>query len=89
MLYRHALRNALLPIVTVVGGHVGTVLTGAVLTEIVFAWPGLGRLLFDATLSRDYPLLMAIFLLLSISVVLANLVTDLVYVAIDPRVRYT
>ena len=89
VLYRHALRNALLPIVTVVGGHVGTVLTGAVLTEIVFAWPGLGRLLFDATLSRDYPLLMAIFLLLSISVVLANLVTDLVYVAIDPRVRYT
>jgi peptide/nickel transport system permease protein len=87
--YRHALRNALLPIVTVVGGHVGTLLTGAVLTEIVFAWPGLGRLLFDATLSRDYPLLMAIFLLLSISVILANLVTDLVYVAIDPRVRYT
>ena len=89
VLYRHALRNALLPIVTVVGGHVGTVLTGAVLTEIVFAWPGLGRLLFDATLSRDYPLLMAIFLLLSISVILANLVTDLVYVVIDPRVRYT
>lgn len=87
--YRHALRNALLPVVTVIGGHVGSLLTGAVLTEIVFAWPGLGRLLFDATLARDYPLLMAIFLLLSISVILANLATDLVYTAIDPRVRYS
>ena len=87
MLYRHALRNAVLPVVTVVGSQVGTLLTGAVLTEIVFAWPGLGRLLFDATLSRDYPLLMAIFLLLSISVIAANLVTDLLYSAIDPRVR--
>ena len=89
VLWRHALRNALLPVVTVVGGHVGTLVTGAVLTEIVFAWPGLGRLLFDATLARDYPLLMAIFLLLSISVILANLVTDLVYTAIDPRVRFS
>lgn len=88
VLYRHALRNALLPVVTVVGGHVGTLVTGAVLTEIVFAWPGLGRLLFDATLSRDYPLLMAIFLLLSLSVILANLLTDLTYLLIDPRVRY-
>jgi peptide/nickel transport system permease protein len=88
LFYRHALRNALLPVVTVVGSHVGTLITGAVLTEIVFAWPGLGRLLFDATLSRDYPLLMAIFVLLSATVVLANLLTDLAYTAIDPRVRY-
>jgi peptide/nickel transport system permease protein len=88
VLHGHALRNALLPVVTVIGGHVGTLVTGAVLTEIVFAWPGLGRLLFDATLSRDYPLLMAIFLLLSITVTLANLLTDLVYSSIDPRVRY-
>ena len=88
VLYRHALRNVLLPVVTVVGGHVGTLVTGAVLTEIVFAWPGLGRLLFDATLSRDYPLLMAIFLLLSITVIVANLATDLVYMLLDPRVRY-
>jgi peptide/nickel transport system permease protein len=88
VLYRHALRNALLPVVTVVGGHVGTLLAGAVLTEIIFAWPGLGRLLYDATLARDYPLLMAIFLVVSTSVVLANLLTDLVYTALDPRVRY-
>lgn len=88
VLYRHALRNALLPVITVVGGHVGTLLAGVVLTEIIFAWPGLGRLLFDATLSRDYPLLMAIFLVVSASVVVVNVVTDVAYVALDPRVRY-
>ena len=88
VLYRHALRNALLPVVTVVGGHVGTLLAGAVLTEIIFAWPGLGRLLYDATLSRDYPLLMAIFLVVSASVIVVNLLTDLAYSALDPRVRY-
>jgi peptide/nickel transport system permease protein len=88
VVYRHALRNALLPVVTVVGGHVGTLLTGAVLTEIIFAWPGLGRLLYDATLTRDYPLLMAMFQVTTITVILANLMTDLVYAAMDPRVRY-
>ena len=88
VLYRHALRNALLPVVTVVGGHIGTLLAGAVLTEIIFAWPGLGRLIYDATLSRDYPLLMAIFLVVSASVILVNLLTDLSYALLDPRVRY-
>ena len=87
VLRRHALPNALLPVVTVVGGHFGTMLTGAVLTEIIFAWPGLGRLLYDATLARDYPLLMSIFLIASASVVFANLLTDLAYGALDPRVR--
>ena len=86
-LYRHALPNVLLPVVTVVGNQFGTLLTGAVLTEIIFAWPGLGRLLFDATLTRDYPLLMAIFIVASASVILANLVTDLAYGVLDPRVR--
>lgn len=89
VLTRHALRNALLPVVTVVGGHVGTMLTGAALTEVIFAWPGLGRLLLDATLSRDYPLLMAIFIMVSVTVVVANLLTDLAYVWLDPRVRYS
>ena len=87
VLRRHALPNALLPVVTVIGSHFGTLLTGAVLTEIIFAWPGIGRLLFDATLSRDYPLLMALFLIASTSVVVANLLTDLAYGALDPRVR--
>ena len=84
---RHGLPNTLLPVITVVGGHFGTLLTGAVLTEIIFAWPGLGRLLYDATLSRDYPLLMAMFIVASISVVTANLLTDLTYGVLDPRVR--
>lgn len=86
---RHALPNAMLPVVTVVGSHFGTLLTGAVLTEIIFAWPGIGRLLYDATLARDHPLLMAIFIVASTSVVAANLITDLVYGRLDPRVRLT
>jgi ABC-type dipeptide/oligopeptide/nickel transport system permease component len=87
VLLRHALPNALLPVVTLVGGQFGTLLTGAVLTEIIFAWPGLGRLLYDATLTRDYPLLMGIFLVASVSVIVANLVVDLLYGWFDPRVR--
>jgi peptide/nickel transport system permease protein len=87
VLLRHALPNALLPVVTLVGSQFGTLLTGAVLTEIIFAWPGLGRLLYDATLTRDYPLLMGIFLLASVSVIMANLVVDLLYGWLDPRVR--
>jgi len=87
VIWRHALRNALLPVVTALGGHLGVLLTGAALTETVFAWPGLGRLLLDAALKRDYPLLMAIFLLVSVVVVAANLLTDILYTALDPRVR--
>lgn len=86
---RHALRNALLPVVTVVGNDIGTLFTGAVLTEIIFAWPGLGRLLYDATLNRDYPLLMGIFLLVGTSVIVANIVTDVAYTFFDPRVTYS
>lgn len=86
---RHALRNALLPVVTVLGAQIGTLLTGAALTETIFAWPGLGRLLLDATLNRDYPLLMALFIIVAVSVVVANLLTDVVYTILDPRVRYT
>ncbi|MEP6871317.1 MAG: ABC transporter permease [Anaerolineaceae bacterium] len=86
--YRHMLRNALLPIVTVIGGRIGTLLTGAVLVEIVFAWPGLGRLLFQAAVTRDYPLLMAMVVISSASVVVANIVTDIAYALLDPRVTY-
>lgn len=85
---RHALRNALLPVVTVVGTDIGTLFSGAVLTEIIFAWPGLGRLLYDATLNRDYPLLMGIFLLVGAGVIVANIVTDVAYTFFDPRVTY-
>ena len=89
VLIGHALRNALLPIVTVVGGRVGFLFAGAVLTETVFAWPGLGRLLLDATLARDYPILMGLFILIGTSVILANLVTDFIYAALDARIVYT
>lgn len=84
----HALRNALLPVVTVVGSRFGSVVSGAVLVETVFAWPGLGQLLVSSTRSRDYPVLLGLVLLASFAVVLANLVTDLAYGRIDPRIRY-
>jgi len=84
---RHALRNALLPVVTVIGGRVGMLCSGAVLVEAVFAWPGLGQLLLSSLLTRDYPVLLGIFLLVSVAVVLANLVTDLAYGWLDPRIR--
>ena len=87
ILMRHALRNALLPVVTVLGLQLGLMLTGAVLTETVFSWPGLGRLIYDAILARDTPVIMGAFIAMSITVALAALVTDLVYAALDPRVK--
>lgn len=86
--HHHALRNALLPVATVVGGRVGMFLTGAVLVEVVFAWPGLGRLLVSAVETRDHPVLLGILLLASATVIAANLVTDLVCGWLDPRIRY-
>ncbi len=88
ILYSHALRNALLPIVTVVGHDFGMLLSGAVLVETVFAWPGLGRLMIDALAMRDYPVLMGLFLMISVSVVVVNFMVDLTYSALDPRIRY-
>lgn len=84
---RFALRNAMLPIVTVLGLELGMLLSGAVLTETVFSWPGLGRLIYEAILSRDTPLIMGAFIIMSFTVMLAALVTDLIYAALDPRVR--
>ncbi len=84
----HALRNAMLPVVTVVGLHFGFMLAGSVLVETVFAWPGMGRLMFEAIMSRDYPVLMGLFFCVSIMVILANVLTDTVYAIVDPRVVY-
>lgn len=83
---RHAVPNTLLPIVTILGFNFSWLLAGSVLTETVFAWPGLGRLMFDAVSARDYPLLMGLFVVLSLFVIIVNLLTDIVYRAIDPRV---
>ncbi len=87
ILWRHVLPNALIPVVTVVGYSFGSSLTGAILTETVFAWPGLGSLFVTSIASRDYPVLQGIFLLTALAVVLANILTDLAYWAIDPRLQ--
>jgi ABC-type dipeptide/oligopeptide/nickel transport system permease component len=89
VLVRHALRNALLPIVTTIGLQFGTLLGGAVLTESIFAWPGVGRLLVDSIGSRDYPIVQGVVLLLSVSFIAINLLTDLAYAYVDPRIRYS
>lgn len=88
LLFRHGLPNALLPLATIIGARIGFLFTGAVVTETVFGWPGLGSLLVTASQSRDRPLLLGMVLLVSVAVVLANLVTDLVYAWLDPRIRY-
>ena len=88
VIFGHALRNAWLPIVTVLGLNFGFMLAGSVLTETVFAWPGTGRLLYEAILARDYPVLMGLFVCLSSMVVLVNVLTDIAYALIDPRVVY-
>lgn len=87
VLFQHALRNAAAPIVTVVGYNLGFIFAGSALIETVFGWPGIGRLLFDSVGKRDYPVLLGVLLLVSATVVLANLITDLVHALIDPRVR--
>ncbi|CAH1657887.1 MAG: ABC transporter permease [Chelatococcus sp.] len=87
IVYRHALRNAVLPLITVVGTNIGGFLGGAVLTETVFSWPGIGRLMFDAMMQRDLNLLLSILVLSSVFVVLANLVVDLIYPFINPTVE--
>ena len=85
---RHVLRNALLPVVTLAGLQAGTLVGGAVLTETVFAWPGIGRLMYEALLQRDYNLLLGVFVVSSAMVLAFNLATDLIYRAVDPRIEY-
>ncbi|SED50683.1 peptide/nickel transport system permease protein [Rhizobiales bacterium GAS188] len=87
VLFAHAFRNAAAPVVTVIGYNLGLVLAGATLIESVFGWPGIGRLLFTSIAARDYPVMTGILLLLSATVVIANLMTDIVQAVIDPRVR--
>ncbi|MCA1622630.1 MAG: ABC transporter permease [Acidobacteria bacterium] len=89
VLYGHALRNALLPVVTIIGSDLGMLLSGAVLTETVFAYPGLGRLTLEVLAARDYPVLMGLFLLISIGVAVMNFLTDITYPLIDPRIKYS
>lgn len=83
----HGLRNALLPLITLLGLQLGALLGGAVITETVFSWPGVGQLTIDAIQRRDYPVVQASVLLISLTYVVVNIITDLVYAAVDPRVR--
>jgi peptide/nickel transport system permease protein len=88
VLVRHALRNAAVPIVTVIGFGVALLIGGVVVTESVFSIPGIGRLTVDAVLARDYPTVQAVVLLFSAAYVLVNLLVDLSYTILDPRIRY-
>src|SRR5687768_11408045 len=85
---RHAFRNSLIPVVTLVGLQFGAVLTGAVITETIFAWPGIGRLLIQSIGFRDYPLVQGCILLIALTYVAVNLATDMLYGVLDPRIRY-
>jgi peptide/nickel transport system permease protein len=85
---RHALKNALIPVVTVLGLQLGTLIGGAVITEYVFALPGVGRLVVDAVFARDYPLVQGVVLLIAVGFILSNLMVDLLYGWIDPRIRH-
>jgi ABC-type dipeptide/oligopeptide/nickel transport system permease component len=85
---RHAFRNSLIPIVTIVGLQFGSVLTGTVITETIFAWPGIGRLLIQSIGFRDYPLVQGCILLIAVTYVAMNLLTDVAYGWLDPRIRF-
>ena len=85
---KHAFKNALIPIITVLSMQIPTIFSGAVLTETIFVWPGIGRLSYTAILDRDYPLIMALLLMTTVIILLSNLIADLLYAVIDPRIRY-
>jgi ABC-type dipeptide/oligopeptide/nickel transport system permease component len=87
VLYRHAFPNALVPIITIIGLQFGTLLAGTIVTESIFAWPGIGRLTVQAIQARDYPLLQGCILMIALSYVVVNLLTDVVYSLVDPRIR--
>ncbi len=86
--YKHALKNALIPVVTVMGLQFGTLLGGAVLVETVFSWPGIGRLMVESILRRDYPVVQGAVLLLAVTFVMINLLVDVIYAFLDPRISY-
>jgi ABC-type dipeptide/oligopeptide/nickel transport system permease component len=85
---RHAFRNSLIPVVTIAGLQFGSLLTGAIITETIFSWPGVGRLLIQSIGFRDYPAVQGCILLIAVTYVFVNLATDLVYGLLDPRIRY-
>jgi peptide/nickel transport system permease protein len=89
VLIRHALRNALIPVVTLAGIQIGYLLSGSVIVEVVFSWPGVGRLIVDSIGARDYPVVQAAVILLALALIIVNLAVDIVYALIDPRIKYS
>jgi peptide/nickel transport system permease protein len=89
VILRHALRNALIPFITVAGLQIGFLLSGSVIVEVVFSWPGVGRLVVDSIGQRDYPVVQAAVVLLSAALILINLIVDVLYASVDPRIRYS
>jgi peptide/nickel transport system permease protein len=87
VIFKHALRNALLPVVTVVGLQLGVLLSGAVLTETIFTWPGIGRWVFDSILKREYPIIQSVTLIVAFIFVMINLLVDISYAVLNPRIR--
>ena len=88
VLFRHALKNAFLPVITIIGIQAGTLMAGAVLTETIFAWPGIGKWVYDSILARDYPIVQGGTLLIAIVFVFFNLLVDISYALLDPRIHY-
>jgi peptide/nickel transport system permease protein len=88
IVYKHALKNALIPVITLVGGQLGTLLAGTVIVETIFALPGMGRLTVEAILFRDYPVVQTNVMLVAFALVTLNLIVDLTYAWLDPRIRY-
>jgi len=88
VLYRHALKNAFLPVITIIGIQVGSLLAGAVLTETIFSWPGIGKWVYDSILGRDYPIVQGVTLLIAIIFLMVNLLVDISYAVLDPRISY-
>jgi peptide/nickel transport system permease protein len=88
VLFRHALKNAFLPVITIIGIQVGTLLAGAVLTETIFSWPGIGKWVYDSILGRDYPIVQGVTLLIAIIFLFVNLLVDISYALLDPRIQY-
>jgi len=88
VIMRHGFRNALLPIITIIGLQLGTLLSGAVLTETIFSWPGVGKWLFDSIIARDYPIVQAMTLIIAMIYIVVNMAVDIFYAVVDPRIRY-
>ncbi len=88
VLFIHALRNALIPMVTVIMIDIPVLFSGAVITETVFAWPGMGTLFYDSLNKQDYPILMGVLMINAVLVILSNLLADIIYAALDPRIKY-